>query len=85
MQARSSAPSIAVRGSAALRCRAPFVGFRHLINRFARCHALKDAASVPVMQKGELSEFPGAPGVYAVYDKAGALQYIGLSRKVGKF
>ena len=25
---------------------------------------------------------PAAPGVYAVYDSAGVLQYIGLSRKV---
>jgi hypothetical protein len=26
--------------------------------------------------------FPTAPGIYAVYDKAGDLQYVGLSRRV---
>lgn len=30
-----------------------------------------------------MNEFPDLPGVYAVYDKAGALQYVGLSRKMG--
>lgn len=44
--------------------------------------ALKDAAAVSVMEKGELSVFPEQPAVYAVYDKAGAVQYIGLTRKV---
>jgi excinuclease UvrABC nuclease subunit len=33
--------------------------------------------------KGEMTELPGEPGVYAVYNAAGELQYIGLSRKVG--
>lgn len=32
---------------------------------------------------GSVNEFPDLPGVYAVYDKAGALQYVGLSRKMG--
>jgi hypothetical protein len=45
--------------------------------------ALKDAPLVPVMEKGEMSQYPEAPGVYAVYDSAGEVQYIGLSRKVG--
>jgi len=44
---------------------------------------LKEAALVPVMDKGELSQYPEQPGVYAVYDAAGQIQYIGLSRKVG--
>lgn len=43
---------------------------------------LKEAALVPVMDKGELSQYPEQPGVYAVYDAAGQIQYIGLSRKV---
>eukprot|EP00877_Chromochloris_zofingiensis_P014725 jgi/Chrzof1/9506/Cz04g05200.t1 len=43
---------------------------------------LKETQVVPVTQKGELSEFPAQPGVYAVYNKDGDLQYIGLSRKV---
>lgn len=45
--------------------------------------ALKDTAAVSVMAKGELSSFPEQPAVYAVYDKDGAVQYIGLTRKVG--
>ncbi|KAG2430785.1 hypothetical protein HYH02_013624 [Chlamydomonas schloesseri] len=43
---------------------------------------LAETKAVPVMEKGELNQFPGSAGVYAVYDKNGALQYIGLSRKV---
>ncbi|KAK9917391.1 hypothetical protein WJX75_003849 [Coccomyxa subellipsoidea] len=34
------------------------------------------------MKKGELTEFPAAAGVYAVYSPDGRLQYIGLSRKI---
>lgn len=41
-----------------------------------------ETPSVAVMERGELSQFPGSPGVYAVYDKDGTLQYIGLSRQV---
>lgn len=44
--------------------------------------ALKDTAAVSVMEKGELSAFPEQPAVYAVFDKEGAVQYIGLTRKV---
>jgi len=44
--------------------------------------SLKDTAAVPVMEKGELNVFPEQPAVYAVYDKEGAVQYIGLTRKV---
>ena len=44
--------------------------------------ALNDAALVPVMDKGEMTQYPEAPGVYAVYNAAGELQYVGLSRKV---
>lgn len=44
--------------------------------------ALSEAALVPVMEKGEMSAYPEQPGVYAVYDAAGSVQYIGLSRKV---
>lgn len=36
----------------------------------------------PVQEKGELTQFPAAAGVYAVYSPDGRLQYIGLSRKV---
>ncbi|GBF96829.1 hypothetical protein Rsub_09685 [Raphidocelis subcapitata] len=44
--------------------------------------ALGEAPLVPVMAKGEMSAYPDQPGVYAVYDAAGELQYIGLTRKV---
>ncbi|GFR48204.1 hypothetical protein Agub_g10062 [Astrephomene gubernaculifera] len=44
--------------------------------------SLRDTKVVPVMEKGELNQFPGSAGVYAIYDKAGALQFIGISRKV---
>jgi hypothetical protein len=43
---------------------------------------LNDAALVPVMERGEMSQYPDAPGVYAVYNANDELQYIGLSRKV---
>lgn len=32
---------------------------------------------------GALNSFPDAPGVYGVFNQAGELQYVGLSRKVG--
>jgi len=38
--------------------------------------------AVPVMENGELTAFPPAAGVYAVYSPEGELQYIGISRKV---
>ena len=34
------------------------------------------------MAEGAVAGAPPAPGVYAVYDAAGTLQYVGLSRKV---
>lgn len=43
---------------------------------------MRETKLVPTIERGELSDFPGSAGVYAVYDKAGTLQYIGLSRKV---
>ncbi|KAF8058886.1 GRXS16 [Scenedesmus sp. PABB004] len=44
--------------------------------------SLKDAAAVPVMDKGELTAFPEAAALYAVLDGDGAVQYIGLTRKI---
>ncbi len=58
----------------------PIVTHRRLVVADA---SLKDTAPVPVMEKGELSTFPEQPAVYAVYDKEGAVQFIGLTRKVG--
>ena len=45
--------------------------------------SLKDAPLQPLTQNGELQLYKLADlaGVYAIYDKGEALQYIGLSRK----
>lgn len=40
------------------------------------------AEAQPVQEVGELTDFPAAAGVYAVYSPDGRLQYIGLSRKI---
>ena len=69
------APRFAAAAAAAAAVRRPR-------GRVAAAAALAEAPLVPVMAKGELSQYPDAPGVYAVYDGAGQLQYIGLSRKV---
>ncbi|GLC43465.1 hypothetical protein PLESTB_001560100 [Pleodorina starrii] len=63
---------------------APFSATKPVQRRIAVISdaAMRDTTAVPVMDKGELSQFPGSAGVYAVFDKAGVLQYIGLSRKV---
>ena len=43
----------------------------------------KDAEPIPVRNaEGTLATFPDVPAVYGVYNAAGELQYIGLSRKV---
>jgi hypothetical protein len=68
------------RSSRIRRVQQPVIAPRRLIIADA---ALKDAAAVPVMDKGELSVFPEQPAVYAVYDKDSKVQYIGLTRKVG--
>lgn len=44
--------------------------------------SLKDTPATPVMEKGELVEFPEQPAVYAVYSKDNEVQYIGLTRKI---
>ncbi len=54
------------------------------------CAAATSMAAVPAlleveplrMAEGAVAGAPPAPGVYAVYDAAGTLQYVGLSRKV---
>lgn len=63
---------------------APFTSCKPIQTRFSIVSegAMRDAKAVPVLDKGELNEFPGLAGVYAVLDKADVLQYIGLSRKV---
>lgn len=38
----------------------------------------------PVLKEdGSFGELPNLPGVYAIYDGEGTLQYIGISRRVG--
>lgn len=47
------------------------------------CSLKKLAEVEPVELTDDAStSFPAAPGIYAVYDKAGDLQYVGLSRRV---
>jgi hypothetical protein len=75
------APAVAARAPAARRA-APRAPRRRASALVAAAAALKDAPLVPVMEKGEMSQYPDAPGVYAVYDPSGEVQYIGLSRKV---
>lgn len=42
-----------------------------------------DAPALPVVNPdGQPTNFPGVSGVYAVYDRAGTLQYVGISRKI---
>lgn len=48
-----------------------------------RCQVtFKETAPRLVKEMGELTQFPDAPGVYAVYDAAGSVQFIGLTRKL---
>ena len=49
-----------------------------LSSRTAQLPALQSTASLPLHGAAQI---PAAPGVYAVYDAQGTLQYIGLSRK----
>lgn len=44
--------------------------------------SFKDTAPALVKERGEFTQFPDEPGVYAVYDNNGNLQFIGLTRKL---
>ena len=83
MLLQSKAPTSCVQrqhsSSSQLRRVRPIATARRLVVADA---SLKETAAVPVMEKGELSSFPEQPAVYAVFDKEGAVQYIGLTRKV---
>lgn len=46
----------------------------------ASAQKLSDAESVSLSE--DLSKLPASPGIYAVYDKAGDLQYLGLTRRL---
>ena len=66
--------------------RIQFVGSRGVAERRrgAVTCSLKKLAEVESVELTEdvASSFPAAPGIYAVYDKVGDLQYIGLSRRI---
>ena len=49
-----------------------------LSSQTAQLPALQSTSPLPLHGDGQI---PAAPGVYAVYDAQGTLQYIGLSRK----
>ena len=55
--------------------------FHHCMRLVTKA-ALKDTELVQLKVTGAMTELPGEPGVYAVYNAAGELQYVGLSRKV---
>jgi len=48
----------------------------------ARATKMTELDATPVLVDGKMAEFPDSPGIYAVYDDEGTLQYLGLSRKV---
>lgn len=49
----------------------------------AAATALADAPATPVTgADGQLAQLPSTPGVYAVLDAAGTVQYVGVSRRV---
>eukprot|EP01023_Acetabularia_acetabulum_P014162 TRINITY_DN16957_c0_g3_i1.p1 TRINITY_DN16957_c0_g3~~TRINITY_DN16957_c0_g3_i1.p1 ORF type:complete len:313 (+),score=43.49 TRINITY_DN16957_c0_g3_i1:58-996(+) len=44
---------------------------------------LSDTEMIPVFDENKsMHNFPSSPGIYAVYDPEGTLQYIGLTRKI---
>ncbi|BFI25074.1 hypothetical protein AXG93_773s1130 [Marchantia polymorpha subsp. ruderalis] len=56
-------------------------------DRFARLCCVAGVQKLGEVDAVDLSsdgskEFPAAPGVYAIYDKEGKLQYVGISRRV---
>ena len=55
---------------------------QHARGAVAVAYSLQDAPLIPVMKDGEMSPFSNESAVYAVYDKDGTVQYVGLSRKV---
>ncbi|KAH7373993.1 hypothetical protein KP509_17G082900 [Ceratopteris richardii] len=46
----------------------------------ATAQKLSDVEAVPLAE--DVSKIPASPGIYAVYDKAGDLQYIGMTRRL---
>lgn len=95
LRASSAArPAAAARGSQpvmrALACRRQQQqpGRQHALRVCASAEAeapssFAQAKVQPVLgADGQAATFPATPAVYAIYDKDGALQYVGLTRKV---
>ena len=58
-------------------------GFKNTICAATKVSSLAESESIPVKNAdGMMAQFPTTSGVYAVYDSAGTLQYIGISRKI---
>lgn len=76
-------PGVASRCRPALAkgCRAFQPARRHHYTTW-KPHALKDSMLYKVADPQSAQQIPGEPGVYAVLDNGGAVQYIGLSRKI---
>jgi hypothetical protein len=60
---------------------------RQLHTTSATADPSEQSASLPDPQPvtgsdGQPAQLPNAPGIYAVYDAEGTLQYVGMSRKV---
>jgi len=49
----------------------------------AAVQSLGDTALIAMSGEGD-EHIPGEPGIYAIYNDAEELQYVGLSRKVGR-
>ncbi len=73
--ASRSAPATRRRTLALVRAEAPAAAA-------ASSTSFKDAPLTPVLTKGELTQFPAGPGVYAVFNSSSELQFVGLSRRV---
>lgn len=81
---RACRPYVAFRPCPTLRASCKLAHARRRLPRLlvSATGKFADTAPMLVRERGEFNTFPDAPGVYAVYDNQGQLQYIGLSRKV---
>jgi hypothetical protein len=58
------------------------VGAKRCRSVLTRAMPFTDVSIQPVLVEGQPTQFPAASGVYAMYDDAEVLQYIGISRTV---
>eukprot|EP00475_Leptophrys_vorax_P019010 TRINITY_DN25970_c0_g1_i1.p1 TRINITY_DN25970_c0_g1~~TRINITY_DN25970_c0_g1_i1.p1 ORF type:complete len:367 (-),score=18.29 TRINITY_DN25970_c0_g1_i1:229-1182(-) len=72
LQSRRSAPDSAV------------AAHSHVASPVCALPSLAETSPAPVFggEGGAVSQFPAAAGIYAIFDKAGTLQYMGLSRRL---